>query len=221
MKQRWEWQRYFFRKVRFLWPVPKHLYISLSIIIYCICLSHFLLSFWLLSHRKKANSRPQCSDTTTYPPETTDEKYAIKIRPKIRPKRIPNPAPNRRHVLNNASNCCISITNKPNCSLRCLLMAFHDVWFVLGRRPPTFLPLHNVQRLIRNLSITHASFQEHHSSWVVTGSFIWFFPTRYFILTCPFLIILSIGSLSFIMLRLFRRIFSLGCEWTRYSIISF
>ena len=47
------------------------------------------------------------------------------------------------------------------------------------------------------------------------------FPTIYFILTCPFLIILSIGSISFSMLRLFRRIFSLGCEWTRYSIISF
>ena len=160
----------FSEKVRFLWPVPKHLYISWSIIILYFYAQVTFCSLFGCLAIKKANSWPQCSDTTTYPPETTDEKYTIKIRPEI----IPKPAPNRRHVLNNACTGLISITNKPNFSLRCLLMAFHKVWFVLGRGPPTFLPLHNVQTLIRYLSITHLSFQEHLFSWVVRGSCIWF-----------------------------------------------
>ena len=171
MKQRWQWQQYFLRKSQIPLTSPKtfmhfleHHYIVL------LCSSHFLLSVWLFNHKKKTNSWPQCSDTTTYPPETTDEKYTIKIRAEI----IPKPAPNRRHVLNNACNGLISITNKPDFSLRCLLMPFHKVWFVLGRGPPTFLPLHNVQTLIRYLSITHLSFQEHLFSWVVRGSCIWF-----------------------------------------------
>ena len=134
-----------------------------------LCSSHFLLSVWLLAIKKSElvaamlwynDLSPRNRRWKIYNKDTTWDNSKT--------------SSNRRHVLNNACNGLISITNKSNFSLWCLPMAFHKAWFVLGRGPPTFLPLHNVQTLIRYLSITHLSFQEHLFSWVVRGSCIWF-----------------------------------------------